>query len=107
MKRRLVVNFLVWLLLVCALASLNAATKPTNTTIREQAADAKMWQTYGKPLPDVLREFADRVPLLDARLFATAVLTVFSAAKNNSFLKRGRPLLEMRRFPLRFPELTS
>jgi tight adherence protein B len=32
-------------------------------------------QTYGKPLPDVLREFADRVPLLDARLFATAVLT--------------------------------
>lgn len=32
-------------------------------------------QTYGKPLSDVLREFADRVPLLDARLFATAVLT--------------------------------
>ncbi len=32
-------------------------------------------QTYGKPLPDVLREFADRVPLLDARIFVTAVLT--------------------------------
>ncbi len=32
-------------------------------------------QTYGKPLPDVLREFAVRVPLLDARLFVTAVLT--------------------------------
>ena len=32
-------------------------------------------QTFGKPLPDVLREFAERVPLLDARLFATAVLT--------------------------------
>jgi len=32
-------------------------------------------QAYGKPLPDVLREFADRVPVLDARLFVTAVLT--------------------------------
>jgi tight adherence protein B len=32
-------------------------------------------QTYGKPLPDVLRQFADRVPLLDARIFVTAVLT--------------------------------
>ena len=32
-------------------------------------------QTYGKPMPDVLREFADRVPLLDARIFVTAVLT--------------------------------
>jgi tight adherence protein B len=32
-------------------------------------------QTYGKPLPDVLRDFAARVPLLDARIFVTAVLT--------------------------------
>ena len=32
-------------------------------------------QTYGKPVPDVLREFAERVPLLDARIFVTAVLT--------------------------------
>jgi tight adherence protein B len=32
-------------------------------------------QTFGKPLPDVLRAFADRVPLLDARIFVTAVLT--------------------------------
>src|SRR5262249_45301643 len=32
-------------------------------------------QNYGKPLPDVLREFADRVQLLDARIFVTAVLT--------------------------------
>jgi tight adherence protein B len=32
-------------------------------------------QTYGKPIPDVLREFADRVPLLDARIFVMAVLT--------------------------------
>lgn len=32
-------------------------------------------QTYGKPLPDVLRGLADRVPLLDMRIFVTAVLT--------------------------------
>jgi tight adherence protein B len=32
-------------------------------------------QNFGKPLPDILREFAGRVPLLDARIFVTAVLT--------------------------------
>jgi tight adherence protein B len=32
-------------------------------------------QNYGKALPDVLKEFAERVPLLDARIFVTAVLT--------------------------------
>jgi tight adherence protein B len=31
-------------------------------------------QNYGMPLPDALREFAERVPLLDARFFVTAVL---------------------------------
>jgi tight adherence protein B len=32
-------------------------------------------QNFGKPLPDAMRTFAQRVPLLDARFFATAVLT--------------------------------
>ena len=32
-------------------------------------------QNYGKPLPDVLKDFAARVPLLDVRIFVTAVLT--------------------------------
>ena len=32
-------------------------------------------QNYGKPLPDVLKGLADRVPLLDVRIFVTAVLT--------------------------------
>ncbi len=32
-------------------------------------------QNFGKPLPEAVRAFADRVPLLDARFFATAVLT--------------------------------
>jgi tight adherence protein B len=32
-------------------------------------------QNYGKPLPDVLKGFAERVPFLDARIFVTAVLT--------------------------------
>jgi tight adherence protein B len=31
-------------------------------------------QNYGRPLPDALKEFAERVPLLDARFFVTAVL---------------------------------
>jgi tight adherence protein B len=31
-------------------------------------------QNYGMPLPDALKEFARRVPLLDARFFVTAVL---------------------------------
>lgn len=32
-------------------------------------------QNYGMPLPDALRLFAERVPLVDARFFATAILT--------------------------------
>jgi len=32
-------------------------------------------QNYGMSLPDALRRFAERIPLLDARFFATAVLT--------------------------------
>jgi tight adherence protein B len=32
-------------------------------------------QAYGKPLPTVLKELTERVPLLDVRIFVTAVLT--------------------------------
>jgi tight adherence protein B len=32
-------------------------------------------QNFGKPLPDALRAFGQRVPVLDARFFITAVLT--------------------------------
>jgi tight adherence protein B len=32
-------------------------------------------QNYGKPLPTVLKELTERVPLLDVRIFVTAVLT--------------------------------
>jgi tight adherence protein B len=39
-------------------------------------------QNYGKPLPDVLKEFTERIPLLDARIFATAVLTQREAGGN-------------------------
>ncbi len=31
-------------------------------------------QNYGMPLPDALRQFAERIPVLDARFFVTAVL---------------------------------
>jgi len=32
-------------------------------------------QSFGMPLPDAMRAFAARIPLIDARFFATAVLT--------------------------------
>lgn len=41
-------------------------------------------QNFGMPLSDALRSFADRVPLLDARFFATAVLTQREAGGNLS-----------------------
>ena len=39
-------------------------------------------QNYGMPLPDALREFAERIPLLDARFFVTAILTQREAGGN-------------------------
>ena len=41
-------------------------------------------QNFGMPLPDALRSFAERIPLLDARFFATAVLTQREAGGNLS-----------------------
>jgi tight adherence protein B len=41
-------------------------------------------QNYGMPLPDALRDFGQRIPLLDARFFATAVLTQREAGGNLS-----------------------
>lgn len=41
-------------------------------------------QNYGAQLPDALRTFASRVPLLDARFFVTAVLTQREAGGNLS-----------------------
>jgi tight adherence protein B len=39
-------------------------------------------QNYGMPLPDALKAFGKRVPLLDARFFITAVLTQREAGGN-------------------------
>jgi tight adherence protein B len=41
-------------------------------------------QNFGLPLPEALREFAERVPLLDARFFAIAVLTQRESGGNLS-----------------------
>jgi len=41
-------------------------------------------QSFGMSLPEALRGFAERVPLLDARFFATAVLTQREAGGNLS-----------------------
>ena len=39
-------------------------------------------QNFGMPIPEALRSFAERVPLLDAKFFATAVLTQRDAGGN-------------------------
>jgi tight adherence protein B len=39
-------------------------------------------QMYGQPLPDALKAFANRIPLIDARFFVTAVLTQREAGGN-------------------------
>ena len=41
-------------------------------------------QNYGLPLDEALRDFAERVPLLDARFFVTAVLTQRESGGNLS-----------------------
>ena len=58
-------------------------------------------QTYGKPVPDVLREFADRVPLLDARIFVTAVLTQRETGGNLAEILDRLASLIRERFRLR------
>jgi tight adherence protein B len=41
-------------------------------------------QNFGMPVPDTLRQFAERVPIIDARFFATAVLTQRESGGNLS-----------------------
>jgi tight adherence protein B len=41
-------------------------------------------QNFGMPMADTLRQFAERVPIIDARFFATAVLTQREAGGNLS-----------------------
>jgi tight adherence protein B len=41
-------------------------------------------QNFGQPLPDALKAFAERVPLVDARFFVTAVLTQRESGGNLS-----------------------
>ena len=41
-------------------------------------------QNFGMPLPQALRNFAERIPSLDARFFVTAVLTQREAGGNLS-----------------------
>jgi tight adherence protein B len=41
-------------------------------------------QNFGMPLPEALRAFGERIPILDARFFATAVLTQREAGGNLS-----------------------
>lgn len=58
-------------------------------------------QNFGMPLPDALRSFATRVPLLDARFFATAVLTQRESGGNLSEVLDGLSKLIRERFRLK------
>jgi tight adherence protein B len=58
-------------------------------------------QNYGMPLPDALKSLAVRVPLLDARFFATAVLTQRESGGNLSEVLDGLSKLIRERFKLK------
>jgi tight adherence protein B len=58
-------------------------------------------QNYGMPLPDALRAFAERVPLIDARFFATAVLTQREAGGNLAEVLDGLAAIIRDRFRLK------
>jgi tight adherence protein B len=58
-------------------------------------------QTFGLPLPDALRNFALRVPVLDARFFVTAVLTQRDAGGNLSELLDNLAAIIRDRFRVR------
>jgi tight adherence protein B len=58
-------------------------------------------QNFGMPLPDALRRLAVRVPLLDARFFATAVLTQRESGGNLSEVLDGLSKVIRERFTLK------
>ena len=58
-------------------------------------------QNYGMPLPDALKSLAVRVPLLDARFFATAVLTQRESGGNLSEVLDNLSKLIRERFKLK------
>lgn len=58
-------------------------------------------QNYGMPLPDALRDFARRVPLVDARFFATAVLTQRESGGNLAEVLDGLSVIIRDRFRLK------
>ena len=51
-------------------------------------------QSYGKPLPDVLKGFTERVPLLDVRIFMTAVMTQREEATSRKCSTNSRASFE-------------
>ena len=58
-------------------------------------------QNYGLPLPHALRNFAERIPSLDARFFVTAVLTQRDAGGNLSEVLDNLASIIRERFKLK------
>jgi tight adherence protein B len=59
------------------------------------------WQTYGRPFDEAMRDFADRAPMLDARFFATAVLTQRETGGNLSEILDNLAAVIRERFAVR------
>lgn len=59
------------------------------------------WQTYGRPFDEAMRDFADRAPMLDARFFATAVLTQRETGGNLSEILDNLVAVVRERFAVR------
>ena len=59
------------------------------------------WQTYGRPFDEAMRDFADRAPMLDARFFATAVLTQRETGGNLSEILDNLVAVIRERFAVR------
>jgi tight adherence protein B len=59
------------------------------------------WQTYGRPFDEAMRDFAERAPVLDARFFATAVLTQRETGGNLSEILDNLVAVIRERFAVR------
>ena len=61
-------------------------------------------QNYGMPIPDALKRFAERIPVLDARFFVTAVLIQRESGGNLSEVLDNLADGDSRAFPGQAPD---
>ena len=64
--------------------ALSMAADESPQPVREEFRRLHDEQNFGRPLPDAMRDFARRIPVLDAKFFVTAVLTQRESGGNLS-----------------------